>query len=120
MRLKNPEGLFPQPILCRPNGRFRAFRGKNPPRSRCPIFALSHFLILILSYSHITFVTFRALVRIRGRKFGIISNNERNKTMNNEPNKSAELTEKELEGVVGGGRFITLQIRACEVEIPEI
>ena len=25
--LKNPEGLFLQPLLCRPNGRFRAFRG---------------------------------------------------------------------------------------------
>ena len=40
--------------------------------------------------------------------------------MNSEPNKPVELTEKELEGVAGGGRFITLQIRACEVEIPEI
>ena len=120
LRLKNPEGLFPQPLLCRPNGRFRAFRGKNPPRSRCPIFAFSHFLILILSHSHIAFVTFRALVRIQGRKFGIITINERSKPMNNEPNKPVELTEKELEGVAGGGRFITLQIRACEVEIPEI
>ena len=25
--LKNPEGLFLQPLLCRPNGRFRTFRG---------------------------------------------------------------------------------------------
>ena len=59
----------------------------------------------MLSYSHISFVTFRALVRIRGRKFGIISNDERSKPMNNEPNKpipAQELTEKELEGINGG------------------
>ena len=73
------------------------------PHSR--ISPLSHFLIPILSYSHIAFVTFRGLVRIRGRKFGIISNNERNEPMNNEPNKpieAEELKEKELEGIVGG------------------
>ena len=71
--------------------------------SHFPIFALSHFLILILPHSHIAFVTFRALVRIRGRKFGIITINERSKPMNNEPNKPVELTEKELEDIVGGG-----------------
>ena len=85
-----------------------------------PISSLSQFLILILPHSHIAFVTFRGLVRIQGRKFGIITINERGKPMNNEQNKPVELTEKELEGVAGGGRFITLQIRACEVEIPEI
>ena len=52
------------------------------------------------------FVTFRALVRIQGRKFGVISINERNRPMNNEQNKPTELTEKELEGIVGGGDFI--------------
>ena len=49
-------------------------------------------------------VTFRALVRIRGRKFDIITINERSNKMNNEQNKPVELTEKELEGVVGGER----------------
>ena len=48
-------------------------------------------------------VTFRALVRIRGRKFDIITINERSNKMNNEQNKPVELTEKELEGIAGGG-----------------
>ena len=51
---------------------------------------------------HFWGVTSAALVRIQGRKFGIISINERGKQMNNEQNKPTELTEKELEGVVGG------------------
>ena len=41
-------------------------------------------------------------MRIRSRKFGITSNDERSNVMSNEPKKSVELTEKELESVVGG------------------
>ena len=43
-------------------------------------------------------------MRIQGRKFGIITINERGKPMNNEQNKPTELTEKELEGIAGGGK----------------